>query len=110
MQTNLINLTTVYNTALGELFSNKAKLESLWPLIFSIQQLGYLLNSSLKYYERPVLSDQSLAQLLYVFETMALSADQNQRHIEKVVPEIEGFAKIQKEILSLQDAMIVSQS
>ena len=52
-----------------------------------------------------MLSDESLAQLLYIFETMALSAEQNQFHIEKNVPEIEGFAKIQKEIIALQDAI-----
>lgn len=110
MHTNLINLTTVYNTALGELFNNKPKLESLWPLIFSIQQLGYLLNTSLKFYKRPVQSDETLAELLYVFETMALSADQNQFYIKKNVPEIEGFAKIQKEIIALQDAMRVREN
>ena len=105
MHTNLVNLTTVYNTALGELFNNKPWLESLWPLIFSIQQLGYLLHASLKFYKRPILADESLAQLLYVFETMALSAEQNLPYIKKNIPEIEGFAKIQKEIIALQEAI-----
>lgn len=109
MQTNLVNLTTLYHTALGELFNDKTRLESHWPLIFSIQQLGYLLNSSLKYSERPVFSDESLAQLLYTFETMALAAEHNQLYVEKNVPGMEGFAKIQKEIISLQAAMQVGK-
>ncbi len=110
MQTNLVNLKTVYNTALGELFNDKRRLEILWPLIFSIQQLGYLLNSSLKFSKRSILSDESLAKLLYIFETMAIAAEQNQLHIVKLVPEIDGFVKIQKEITALQDAMLISKN
>jgi uncharacterized membrane protein YccC len=105
MQTNLINLSTVYNTALGELFSNKARIESLWPVIFSIEQIGYYLDASLKYYRRPVLSDKDLAQLLYIFETMAIAADKNQLLTKKHVPEIEGFTKIRKEISNLQKSL-----
>ena len=108
MQTNLINLITVYNTALGELFSNKTKLESLQPFIFSIEQMGYLLDSSLKYSTRPILLDESLAQLLYIFETIAMAVEQNQPYVEKNVPDIKGFSQIQKEIMELQNAIQVS--
>ena len=41
---------------------------------------------------------------------MAIAADQNQLHIVKLVPEIDGFVKIQKEITSLQDAMLISKN
>ncbi|OAH57745.1 hypothetical protein AWH48_01620 [Domibacillus aminovorans] len=109
MQTNLTNLKTVYNTASGELFSNKTVLDSLWPVIFSIEQMGYLLDSSLKYDKRPVLSDESLAQLLYTFETMAMAAEQNQPHTEKNTPDIQGFSKIKKEIIALQNALQISE-
>ncbi|MFD6441173.1 FUSC family protein [Peribacillus sp. NPDC060186] len=105
MQTNMVNLLTVYNTALGEIFKNKAKLESLWPVIFSMEQLGYYLNASLKYSDRPVLAEKDLAQLLYVFETMAIAADKDQSPTNKTVPEIEGFSKIRNEILDLQESL-----
>ncbi|MGE7766369.1 FUSC family protein [Peribacillus sp. NPDC096540] len=105
MQTNMVNLLTVYNTALGEIFKNKDRLESLWPVIFSIEQLGYYLNASLKYSDRPVLSEKELAQLLYVFETMAIAADKDQSPTNKTVPEIEGYSKIRNEILDLQEAL-----
>ncbi|MFP3509739.1 FUSC family protein [Peribacillus sp. SIMBA_075] len=105
MQTNMVNLLTVYNASLGEIFKNKARLESLWPVIFSIEQLGYYLNASLKSYERPVLSERELAQLLYVFETMAIAADKGRSHTNKEVPEIEGYSKVRQEILDLQEAL-----
>lgn len=106
MQTNLTNLLTVYNTALGELFSNKKRLELFfWPVIFSIEQIGHYLDSSLKYDERPVLAEKDIAQLLYVFEMMAIAAEKNQPTSLKDVPEIKGFPNIQKEILDLQKAL-----
>ncbi|MEC1396673.1 FUSC family protein [Peribacillus simplex] len=103
MQTNMVNLLTVYNASLGEIFKNKARLESLWPVIFSIEQMGYYLNASLP--ERPVLSERKLAQLLYVFETMAIAANKGRSHTNKEVPEIEGYSKIRQEILDLQEAL-----
>ena len=54
MLTNLTNLQIVYNTALGELFSNKKRLQVIWPVYFSIEQLGYYLDNNLKKNERPV--------------------------------------------------------
>ncbi len=105
MRTNLINLRTVYTTALGEISNNKTELEYLSPAIFSMEQLGYLLESSSKKSKRPVLSDEILAHFLLVFETMAKSVEQHDLLTKKKVPEIEGYSKLQKEIISLQDAL-----
>lgn len=109
MHTNLTNLRTVYTTALGERPSNKKALEFLWPVIFSIDQLGYLLDSSLKDLDRPILSEEKLAQFLYILETLAQTAEYHRPYVEKDVPDINGFSKIQKEIISLQNAMNVCE-
>ncbi|WP_066248985.1 FUSC family protein [Neobacillus drentensis] len=105
MRTNLINLRTVYTTALGEIPNHKKKLEYLSPAIFSMEQLEYLLELSSKDSNRPVLSDEILAQFLLVFETMAKSVEQHDLVTKKKVPEIEGYSKLQKEIISLQEAL-----
>lgn len=107
MRTNLTNLSIVYTTALGEIPSNTTALEALSPAIFYIEQLGYLLESSQKYTDRPVLSDESLSQFLLVFETMAVAAEHRRPISIKYVPEIKGFSKIQKDINDLQDALQV---
>ena len=105
MRTNLINLRTVYTTALGEISNTKTELEYLSPAIFSMEHLGYLLESSSKESKRPVLSDEILAHFLLVFETMAKSVEQHDLVTKKKIPEIEGYSKLQKEIISLQDAL-----
>ena len=109
MRTNLINLRTVYTTALGEIPNNKKKLEYLAPAIFSMEQLGYLLDSSSKKSKRLVLPDEILAHFLLVFETMAKSVEQHDLVSKKNVPEIEGYSKIQKEIIFMQDALQLVQ-
>ncbi|MGG4494664.1 FUSC family protein [Brevibacillus reuszeri] len=105
MQTNITNLKLVYETAIGEIPRNKVALEMMWPVIFSIVQIGYLLEACLKATNCPILSDETLSQLLLVFETMAKSAEQNGVIPMKLVPEIQGFSKLQKEIADLQDTL-----
>ncbi|WP_034300256.1 FUSC family protein [Bacillus cihuensis] len=107
MHTNLTNLRMVYTTALGERPSNKKALEFLWPVIFSIDQLGYLLDSSVKDLDRPLLSDEKLAQFLYILETLAQTAEHHRPYKTKDVPDIKGYYKIHKEIISLQKAIKV---
>lgn len=63
-----------------------------------------MLESSTKKSKRPILSDEILAHFLLVFETMANSVEQHVLAAKKKVPEIKGYAKLQKEIISLQDA------
>ncbi|UQZ84657.1 Inner membrane protein YccS [Paenibacillus konkukensis] len=105
MRTNITNLKIVYTTALGEIPSDARSLELLWPAMFAIEQLGYLLESGLKQMDRPVLEDKNLAQLLLVFESMAGAAEQKRPPSAKPVPEIEGFANITKELSDLQHAL-----
>ncbi|OCA90429.1 hypothetical protein A8F94_00620 [Bacillus sp. FJAT-27225] len=110
MRTNLINLRTLYNTALGEIPRNRMILEYLSPAIFSMEQLGYLLESSSNESKRPILSDEILANFLLVFESMAKSAEEHEMITKMEVPEIEGFSKLQKEIKSLQEALQLAET
>ncbi|GAB3046504.1 FUSC family protein [Virgibacillus ainsalahensis] len=107
MQTNLNNLKIVYSTALGEIPRDKKELDHLWPVIFSVEQLGYLLTNNSKREERPILNDEDLSQLLLVFEMMAKAAKLKQSPTTRYVPEIKGYPLIQKEIGDLQAALQV---
>lgn len=108
MQTNLTNLKIVYTTALGEIPRDKGRLDRLYPAIHSIEQLGYLLDTSAKYKDRPVLTDSELSQMLLVFETMAKSAEQEIGFSKKSIPAIKRFNKIQAEVQRLQDSLHAS--
>ena len=48
MRTNLNNLKTLYDTATGEIPVNQKAVEYYWPVVFSIEHLGYLLENCSK--------------------------------------------------------------
>ncbi|WP_235846867.1 FUSC family protein [Neobacillus soli] len=105
MHTNFDNLKIIYTTALGEIPNNKFTLGDLWPAIFSMEQLRFHLDACLKIKDRAILPDESLAQLLLVFESMASALEHKQAVVRKKIPEITGFSKIQQEIADLQNAL-----
>lgn len=76
MRRHLSNLRTVYQTALGEIPRSEEELEKLLPVIWSLDQFGYVLNSYALSALRPVLPDQELGAVLLHLEKMAQSAEQ----------------------------------
>ncbi|GAA4707345.1 FUSC family protein [Brevibacillus fulvus] len=104
MRTNLTNLIAVYQTASGEL-TGKEQVEAFWPLLFSLEQLGYYLDASAKNDERPGLSAAELARLLYLFESMASSIEHQLPFEGQEVPEITGFPNLRHELVEMQKAL-----
>ncbi|WP_077616987.1 FUSC family protein [Bacillus sinesaloumensis] len=102
MRTNLTNLETLYNTALGEIPPNRKALDYYWSILFSTRHLGYLLEKCSKETSRSKLSDERLAQLLYSFETMANATSRGVPTKQLTIPEIDGYLSIKKEIEFLQ--------
>lgn len=110
MQTNMNNLKILYTTAAGEIPTNQKAVDYYWPVIFSIERLGYLLEECSKVEKRPILSEEKLVQLLYVFEMMAIATERKQSPSIKNVPEIESFPAIQNEIIFLQKSLQMNNS
>ena len=105
MRTNIINLKTLYSTATGEIPVSQRAIDYYWPVVFSIEHLGYLLENYAKTNNRPNLSDEAHAQLLYIFEAMANAANRKRSPSLKRVPQIEAFPSLQKEIINLQKSL-----
>ncbi|AXI08310.1 FUSC family protein [Oceanobacillus zhaokaii] len=105
MRINLTNLKTLYNTASGEIPIQRETLDYYWNIVFSIEHLAYLLEESSKMERRPILSDKVLAQLLYACEMMANPAGLKRPSSKKIIPKIEGYPSINKELEDLQKAI-----
>src|SRR5699024_10070765 len=105
MRTNITNLRLVYNTASGELPVDRKSLDYYWPVVFSMVHTGYLLEEYAKMPDRPSLSDETLAQLLYICEMMATAANLQRSPKIKDIPEIKGYPSIRKELNNLQHAL-----
>lgn len=108
MKTNLANLTALYTAAIGEIPKNKTVIEYYWPIIYSMEKLAFLLEHAAVEENRPVLSDEELATLLYLFETLANSAQFDESNKQITVPKILGFYSIEREIYTLQSAFSVN--
>jgi hypothetical protein len=105
MEINLMNFKTAYTTALGEIPSNEEMIDLLWPVFFSLENISYLLDQCCSIKGYLSLSDENLAQLLLVFETIATSIEQKQVVQPKKNLVIDEMSKICHEINILQEAL-----
>jgi len=105
MRTNLFHVQTLYSTASGEIPVNQQVVSYYWPVLFSIEQLAFLLEQCSKDANRPILSDSTLAQLLFVFENMANAANRKRAPSIKIIPKIQQYPSIQKETIRLQKSL-----
>ncbi|WP_238885569.1 FUSC family protein [Clostridium sp. YIM B02551] len=107
MNINLVNFQMAYNTALGEIPNDEKMLEMMWPAFFSLDRTSYLLNQSYKAKGYINLSDEELAQLLLVFETMATAIEQKQLVQPKKIHAMDEISKICDEINILQESLSI---
>ena len=110
MKTNLANLTALYNAAIGEIPKNKALIEYYWPIIYSMEKLAFLLEHAAENPNRPTLTEDDLAKMLYLFETLANSAQFDEPMEQIKVPSIPNFYSIEREINTLQSAFSVNST
>ncbi|MCY6356351.1 FUSC family protein [Clostridium sp. ZS2-4] len=107
IEIDLVNFKIAYNTALGEIPNNKEILEIMWPAVFSLEHISYLLDKDCTTKEYLNLSDEDLAQLLLVFETMVMAIEQKKVVQPKKIHIINEIPQICKEINILQEALSI---
>lgn len=105
MKTNLTSLKTVYNTAAGEIPVDEKSIEKYWPVVFWVEQLGFLLENTAKNHQKVNLSDETLARLLFIYEAMANAAYRGKSPEMSEIPKIEGFRSLEKDIIKLQKSL-----
>jgi len=107
MEIDFMNFKTAYITALGEIPNNEKMLEMLWPTFFSLEHISYLLDMDCTTKVYFNLSDENLAELLLVFEKMAMAIEQKQVVQFKKFPIMNEIPKICEEINILQESLSI---
>lgn len=107
MNINLMNFKMAYTTALGEIPNNEELLEIMWPVVYSLEHISYLLDHRCTTKGYFKLTDEELAEVLLVFETMAIAIEQKQYVQLKRISIIGAMPKICKEINMLQEALVI---
>lgn len=105
METNMANLSTVYDTAAGEIPKDKRALEYYWPIVYSLEELAFLLDKYSKFHSRPTLDDQKMARFLLIFETLANAAERKDSVIGKEIPIISEYQSLLDTIENLQNSL-----
>ncbi|MEK9198581.1 FUSC family protein [Ureibacillus sp. FSL E2-3493] len=106
METNIGNLITVYDTAAGEIPKDKRAIEYYWPIVYSLEELGFLLDKYSKLNSRPTLDDQTMARYLLIFESLANASERKEHVIGKDIPEIKGYQSLLDTMENLQNSLI----
>lgn len=107
MQINLMNLKVGYNTALGEIPSNKEKLETMWPVIFSLEHICYLIDNLCISELDLSLSKDTIKNILDILNDVKAVIDGKQKAVLHKINELGEISQICKEINMLQEALIL---
>ncbi|MFD1361240.1 hypothetical protein [Lentibacillus salinarum] len=105
MRTNLNNLRTVYDTALGEIPNRVDALSLFSPAIIAMEQLGYFFNTAADSGVKTTLTKGETAPFIYFFEAMAQSIEQQQLLETFDIPNIPRHPQIRQEINALQETL-----
>lgn len=101
------NLKTTYISALGEFSKSRKKLEMLWPAIFALEHMNYLL---LQYYEKSKqlsLDEKQLSELILIYVRMANDIEQQKPIKYSKVNEIDEISELCKELNVFQEAYTI---
>lgn len=98
------NLKSTYISALGEFSKSRKKLEMLWPAIFSLEHMSYLLSQYYKNSERLSLNEDQLAELVLIYIRMASDIEQQKEIKYRKINEIDKISDLCKELNIFQEA------
>lgn len=107
MEIDFINFKMAYNTALGEIPNNEEMLEMMWPAVYSLEHISYLLTQYCTEKGHLNLSEEELAKLIFIYETMANSIEQKNAIQPRNIPIINDISEFCEEINRLQEALSI---
>lgn len=110
VETSLINVRAVYDTAAGEWRQERKTLESLWPAVVAAQRIGYLVIAGSPYSEPFYLPPDKLKKLQSAMQQFAAAVRWNRDPGQVDWPAIEGFPTIEQELTALYDGLKISRS
>ncbi|MFC0137767.1 FUSC family protein [Staphylococcus petrasii] len=71
LSVKMSNMTQIYNSANGELFSNKEALRYYYPTIFALEEINFMLMRAMQDKHRQRISDAQMGEFLTTFENVA---------------------------------------
>ncbi|WP_347564444.1 FUSC family protein [Clostridium sp. SM-530-WT-3G] len=100
------NFNLAYNTALGEIPNDEKRLEMMWPIVFVLEQINYLLAQYSINEEIINISNKQLEDIVFVYESMANNIELGTKMDYREIKIYNGMESLCKEINSLQEYIV----
>ncbi|MEQ6961481.1 FUSC family protein, partial [Staphylococcus arlettae] len=71
LSVQLNNMKQIYNSANGEVFSNKRVIQYYYPSIYALEEISFMLTRALSNEKRYHINDETMGEYLLVFENIA---------------------------------------
>lgn len=110
LQTALLRLKSLYDSAFGESYYEREAVSSLWPSIVAVQHLGYLLivaSRNTQVHQEP---NETLTRLNDAFNSMAIAANWGRPARAVQLPELQSLPAVREDILILQEALQMKEN
>lgn len=105
MEIDLMNFKMAYNTALGEIPNNQEMLEMMWPAVFTLEHISYLLTQYCTEKGCLSLSEEQLGQLILMYEAMANDIEQKNVMQPRKISIINEIPEFCEEVNRLQESL-----
>lgn len=109
MEIDFNNFKLAYNTALGEIPNNEERLEMMWPAVFSLEHINYILCKYCSDKQKLNLSKNELEKLIFIYESMANNIEQGTNIEYEEIEYFDNNLILYKEIEMLQKSLIIEE-
>ncbi|MCG3402002.1 FUSC family protein [Staphylococcus massiliensis] len=101
---NISNMNLMYDTALGEFFSNRKKTQYYYPAMFLLQQISFTIAKGIIDKRSVEIDDEAMGQYLLAFENVAKHFERGAPHSHVIdLPDLPKYAHIKTALMSLQE-------
>ncbi|MCD8841779.1 FUSC family protein [Staphylococcus arlettae] len=103
LSVKLNNMIQVYNSANGEVATNKKRVRYHYPSIYALEEISFMLKRALNNAQREHIDDLKMGKYLVIFENIAKHFETG-KHIEKQhLPELPQYVYIQTALNNIQN-------
>lgn len=103
LSVKLNNMTQVYNSANGELFSNKMVIQYYYPSIYALEEISFMLTRALSNEKRYHIDDETMGQYLLVFENIAKHFERGTNIQVQEMAALPQYTHIKTALMSIQN-------
>lgn len=103
LSVKLNNMKQVYNSANGELFSNKMVIQYYYPSIYALEEISFMLTRALSNEERYHIDDETMGKYLLIFENIAKHFERGSHIKVQEIPELPQYMHIKTSLMSIQN-------